>query len=552
MFFEEAFEPGSVEVHNLARSGRSTKTFIEEKRWDEALALKPDVVFIQFGHNDSHAPEKTESTDAATDYRDYLRRYIDDCRAMGATPILVTPMVRRSFHEDGTLDDNLLPYADAMKAVAKEKGVALIDLHAMSWAFFEPLGPDAAQRYARNSDDRTHFNEAGARVIVGLVAQGLAASDTLLKKQCVSAAAGPAGNATGGLPEKEEILKAMVLANGYFMRQWPTPGDTDRMPGGRPDNIWTRGVYFEGALALYRVNKDKAILNYAEDWGNFHHWKLRGGDRTRNADDQCAGQAYIELYQLDSSKRSRLARIRSNLKNWIREKDLDYYTWIDAMQMSMPCFAKLGVIDKNPDCFEKMYALYDYAKTTLGLYNPVDRLWWRDEKFKPPFATPNGKPCYWSRGNGWVVAAMVRTLEVLPDKDPHYAEYLQMLKDMSAALLPLQREDGFWNVSLADPNDFGGPETTGTALFIYGMAWGINNGHLPSDVYLPAVIKGWNAVSGQALHPNGFLGYVQGTGAEPADGQPVTYDSVPNFDDYGLGCFLLAGSEIYALEPAQK
>lgn len=181
MFFGEAFRPGSVEVHNLARGGRSTKTFIEEKRWDTALALKPDVVLIQFGHNDSHAPGKRESTDAATDYRDHLRRYIDDCRAIGATPILVTPMVRRTFRDDGTLDDNLLPYAVAMKTVAAEKGVSVIDLHHASWKLIEPLGPDEAQRYASMPSDRTHFNEAGARAILKLVVQGLSETDEPLK-----------------------------------------------------------------------------------------------------------------------------------------------------------------------------------------------------------------------------------------------------------------------------------------------------------------------------------------------------------------------------------
>ncbi|MEO5916232.1 MAG: glycoside hydrolase family 88 protein [Luteolibacter sp.] len=354
------------------------------------------------------------------------------------------------------------------------------------------------------------------------------------------------------LPAKKDILSEMERANHHFMAECSVPGSNDGLPGKRPSNIWTRAVYFEGALALHRINQDAAIRKYAVGWGDFHKWGFRKGDATQNPDDQCAGQAYIELYQIDTSKTERLAPIRANLDNWTKQPKLDYYTWIDTLQMSMPCFAKLGVIDKQPAYFDKMFALYDHAKTTQGLYNPKDRLWWRDAKFKPPFTTPNGKPCYWSRGNGWVVAALVRTLEVLPTDDPHYAEYLQMLKDMSAALLPLQRADGFWNANLADPNDFGGPETTGTALFIYGMAWGINNGHLPADTYLPSVVKGWNAITGKALHPDGFLGFVQGTGDKPSDGQPVTYDSVPDFGDYGLGCFLLAGSEVYRLDPTHR
>jgi unsaturated rhamnogalacturonyl hydrolase len=101
---------------------------------------------------------------------------------------------------------------------------------------------------------------------------------------------------------------------------------------------------------------------------------------------------------------------------------------------------------------------------------------------------------------------------------------------------------------LHDPNHFGGKETTGTALFVYGMAWGVRHGLLPEKEYLPVITKAWNAMATQAVHDNGFLGFVQGTGKEPKDGQPVTYDSMPDFEDYGLGCFLLAGTEVYKMD----
>ena len=107
---------------------------------------------------------------------------------------------------------------------------------------------------------------------------------------------------------------------------------------------------------------------------------------------------------------------------------------------------------------------------------------------------------------------------------------------MSKALKQCQREDGFWNVSLHDPSNFGGKETSGTALFVYGMAWGVRNGLLDKKTYLPVIIKAWNAMVKDAVHPNGFLGYVQGTGKEPKDSQPVTYDKVTVFDRKGSDC----------------
>jgi rhamnogalacturonyl hydrolase YesR len=197
-----------------------------------------------------------------------------------------------------------------------------------------------------------------------------------------------------------------------------------------------------------------------------------------------------------------------------------------------------------------MYAMYSFSKRNhgeKGLYDTDEHLWWRDKDFDPPYKEPNGENCYWSRGNGWVVAALVRTLDELPESDPHYQEYLQDYLDMCKALLPLQRKDGYWNVSLKDPGNYGGKEVSGTALFTYGFAWGIRKGLLDRKIYLPAVVKAWKSMEREAVHENGKLGFVQGTGKEPKDGQPVGYDSTPDFEDYGLGCFLLAGSEIIKL-----
>ena len=193
--------------------------------------------------------------------------------------------------------------------------------------------------------------------------------------------------------------------------------------------------------------------------------------------------------------------------------------------------------------------MYEWSRNTLagGLYNQKEGLWWRDADFVPPYKEPNGKNCYWSRGNGWVVAALVRVLEDTPADDPHRAVYVKDLQDMCAALVKCQRPDGFWNVSLHDPDNFGGKELSGTALFVYGMAWGVRNGILDKAKYMPVITKAWNAMVKEAVHENGYLGYVQGTGKEPKDGQPVAYDSVPDFDDYGTGCFLLAGVEVYNL-----
>ncbi len=355
------------------------------------------------------------------------------------------------------------------------------------------------------------------------------------------------------LPSKTRTLAAMRLANKYFMDKWPETGKDIFVPSRNktwPSHIWTRGVYYEGLMSLYAVDRQQSYIDYALEWGNAHQWDLRKGFQTRNADNQCAGQTYIDLYLRDKDS-NKISNIKKSIDLMVASDSSADWDWIDAIQMAMPIFAKMGVLYNDTKYFDKMWDLYSYAKYRHGgngLYNAQDGLWWRDKDFVPPYKEPNGEDCYWSRGNGWVVAALVRVLELLPEKDPHYAEYLQDYKTMMAALLKVQRSDGFWNVSLHDPAHFAGKEATGTSLFVYGMAWGIRKNMIDRKVYLPAVNKAWNALLQESVHANGFLGYVQGTGKEPKDGQPVTYTSMPDFEDYGLGCFLLAGSEVYQLK----
>jgi unsaturated rhamnogalacturonyl hydrolase len=352
--------------------------------------------------------------------------------------------------------------------------------------------------------------------------------------------------------KKKNILKTLQLTNGYFINKWPDAGKTIFTNIERPSNIWTRAVYYEGLMALYKIDNKKMYYDYMLQWGQKHQWGLRGGIKTRNADNQCCGQTYIDMYLLDNKQHpERVKDIKASIDSMKMTNKIDDWSWVDALQMGMPVFVKLGNLYNDTSYFNRMYQMYSFTKNNhgdKGLYNANEHLWWRDKDFDPPYKEPNGDDCYWSRGNGWVVAALVKTLEELPKTDLHYNEYLQDFKDMCAALLPLQRTDGYWNVSLNDSNNFGGKEVSGTSLFIYGFAWGINNGILPKQQYNTAIATAWAAMYKEAVHKDGKLGYVQGTGKEPKDGQPLGYDKTPDFEDYGLGCFLLAGSEIYKMK----
>jgi autotransporter-associated beta strand protein len=375
----------------------------------------------------------------------------------------------------------------------------------------------------------------------------------------------------GFMPPQLQIMSDMMLANSNFTNNWPVAGCSSCLPGGRTSAEWTRGTYMEGALALYRINPNLNLYDYDVQWGALFEWQLSYGDLSTDPDGQCAGQQYIELYDFDPipANTNYLTHILNNVTYWVSNNiGLTAWSYVDAIHMSMPAYAKLAALNSNTTPAlnnnaaypAEMYAWFHQIKSVLGasngLYNTTDHLWWRDTTFLSNYVASDGtaQKCYWSRGNGWALVALCRTMDVLPASDPHFSEYLQTFQDMSAAIKAVQRPDGFWNVNLACTNDYPGPEASGTACFVYGMAWGINKGWLASSNYLPAVISGWNALANGALHRTadtangaGFLGYEQDAGDQPSSGQPVTYDSVPVFTDFGLGLFLLAGSAVYDL-----
>jgi lysophospholipase L1-like esterase len=173
--FKEFVTP-DVEVINTAANGRSSKSFIDEGKWTSALALHGDYYFIQFGHNDEPGKGPQRETDPVTTYPQNLAKYVDEARAMGAKPILVTSLTRRMFAADGKLKPNLLPYVEAMKKVAAEKNVPLIDLHSSSVALCEKLGPDEVAKFnptVKDKPDTTHLKGEARVVFAKLVVEEL-------------------------------------------------------------------------------------------------------------------------------------------------------------------------------------------------------------------------------------------------------------------------------------------------------------------------------------------------------------------------------------------
>lgn len=167
--FAESFND-RVTVLNHAASGRSSKSFRAEKRWEPVLKEQPDFVFIQFGHNDQKGKGPERETDPETTYAENLTRYINEAREAGIRPVLVTPVARRTFEND-KLVTTLTPFADATKQVGRELHVPVIDLHAASFELFEKLGDAGGADLNPTVSDRTHFSQKGALAIAKLVAE---------------------------------------------------------------------------------------------------------------------------------------------------------------------------------------------------------------------------------------------------------------------------------------------------------------------------------------------------------------------------------------------
>ena len=173
--FADRLAPGVV-CSNLARGGQSTKSYLDEGRWTNALALHPTLVLIQFGHNDMPGKGAKRETDPATTYRANLARFIDDARAAGARPILVTSIPRRNFR-DGRLVGELAPYVEAARAVGGDKKAPVADLFRRSVEVIERMGPEASEKLGPvNKDgrgDHTHLSQSGKELTAGLLVDEL-------------------------------------------------------------------------------------------------------------------------------------------------------------------------------------------------------------------------------------------------------------------------------------------------------------------------------------------------------------------------------------------
>ncbi len=217
----------------------------------------------------------------------------------------------------------------------------------------------------------------------------------------------------------------------------------------------------------------------------------------------------------------------------------DFWWWADALYMVMPVMTKMYKTTGDVKYLDKMYANFKYADDLM--FDKEEHLYYRDGKYiYPAHKTADGKKDFWARGDGWVLAGLAKVLADVPASYKQRPFFAERYRQLAAAAAKCQQKDGYWTRSMLDAGQAEGPETSGTALFTYGMLWGVNNGLLDRATYEPVISKAWQYLTTKALQADGSVGYVQPIGEKAIKGQQLTASNVTNF---GTGVFLLAACE---------
>ncbi len=298
---------------------------------------------------------------------------------------------------------------------------------------------------------------------------------------------------------------------------------------------WTFAALYDGLLGASKLTGDPryrdAVSQAASGWG----WKLLD-DRFPHADDMALGQAYLDLY-LNKRQPVRMADAKAILDRLIVRPDDPaklLWWWCDALFMGPPVLARMSAATGDLRYLD--YMDREWWLTSASLYDPHEHLFFRDSRYFTK-REQNGEKIFWSRGNGWVMAAFAKVLDVMPPDYPTRPKYVAQYREMATRIAALQGKDGLWRSGLLDPAAYNLPEISGSAFNTYSIAWGINHGVLESAKYGPVVQRAWAGII-QHIYADGRLGSIQ-----PIDGQPGVFKPSASYV-YGVGGFLLAASEV--------
>jgi unsaturated rhamnogalacturonyl hydrolase len=303
---------------------------------------------------------------------------------------------------------------------------------------------------------------------------------------------------------------------------------------------WTWSVLYTGFMAASRALNNPRYRNAMEAFAEHQQWQLRS--TVPNADDQSVAQMYLEL-DLQNPTPDKMLPTQAALDRLVAGANASIpaiqakipWWWCDALFMGPPVWTRLFAVTHDAKYLD--YVDRHWRETSDLLYDPQRHLYYRDQTYLHQ-TNAQGNPVFWSRGNGWVMGGLARTLEYIPVSDKRRSFYENQLREMAAAVVPLQDpRSGLWHSDLLDPRGYPQPEVSGSALITFALAWGVNQGVLSRDEYLPVIAKAWHGLIDE-IYADGRLGNIQQTGAAPAHYLPSSSYT------YGVGAFLLAGEQV--------
>jgi unsaturated rhamnogalacturonyl hydrolase len=304
-----------------------------------------------------------------------------------------------------------------------------------------------------------------------------------------------------------------------------------------PSKGWTYATLYAGLLSASETLKEPRYRDLVLQVAEHYHWTL--GPNQTFADDQAIGQSYLWLYR-QSPKPERIQPLKAQFDSIMQRPDdpeKPVWWWCDALFMAPPVWSGLASVAHDQKYVA--YMNHEWKVTSDLLWDPQEHLFFRDKAYLVK-REKNGRKVFWSRGNGWVMGGLVRVLETLPANSPDRAFYLEKLQQMADSVAKLQSPDGLWRAGLLDADDYRYPEVSGSAFFVYAIAWGINHHVLDAKRFDPVVRNGWAGLV-HHIYADGRLGSIQPVGEAPG-----AYIESASYV-FGVGAFLLAGSEVNQL-----
>lgn len=340
---------------------------------------------------------------------------------------------------------------------------------------------------------------------------------------------GPLATGLSAKFNRADVARAMKLVGDWQLGRLPAEAQYD----------WTFAALYAGYMAVPDEVSGGKYRQAMKGIAKELHWQP--GPRVEHADDQAVGQLYLDLYRSDKDGKE-IEPMRARLDQELATPDdpsKPLWWWCDALFMAPPVLARMAEVTGEGKYLDFMDR--EWQSSSNLLYDRSNHLYSRDASYLDKHEK-NGEKLFWSRGNGWVMGGIVRVLQALPRNSPLRPKYEALLREMAAEVLTIQGKDGLWRPGLLDASNYPLPELSGSAFITYALAYGVNEKILDRKTYRPAVEKAWAGMLSH-VYQDGRLGCIQ-----PVGGAPGVFTETSSYV-YGVGAYLMAGSEIYRTAP---